>query len=387
MRVQLCRCFYNQEIFLVQERRGTRDDPLPLGPGQLGALVVAVGRGVLWGMPTVSREVRVWRAMAGAIPDGPLREDALSSLSRKRDHAEGAALFFLLARRRDRRLLRLLVAYQTIWDFLDNVSERDTGQANARQLHLALSEALDPDVPMSDYYAHHPWKDDGGYLCTLVQTCRAACLALPAYRQVREQMLAGVALCEVQGLNHNPDPVRRDAALQAWVAWLPYTEEPLEWFELAAAASGFLPHVLLALAAEHSSSQDDVAQTLTAYFPWVCLALTMLDSYNDWCEDLAGGAHSYISHYADPGTAVERLCEIVGEAARRARALPGGHRHATLIAAMIAMHLSRPSAWTADMRSRTHALASAGGSLTRVLLPLARVWRALYLKRAYTDWR
>ena len=47
-----------------------------------------------------------------------------SSIDRKRGHADGAALFWILPRRRDPNLLRLLVTYQIIWDFLDCVNER-----------------------------------------------------------------------------------------------------------------------------------------------------------------------------------------------------------------------------------------------------------------------
>jgi tetraprenyl-beta-curcumene synthase len=338
-------------------------------------------------MPVVSREVRLWRARAMAMPQGSLRVDALASLTRKRDHAEGAALFSVLARRQNPQLLRLLVAYQTIWDFLDNASERAPTPSNTRQLHLALSEALDPQAPISDYYLHHPCKSDGGYLAALVRSCRAGCLALPSYQQVRSQMLAGVALCEVQSLNHDPDPERRDATLRAWAERLADANPTLNWFELAAAASGFLPHVLLVLAAEPLCPQSDVAATFAAYFPWVSLALTMLDSYNDWCEDVAGGGHSYMSHYGDLATGVARLCEIIKQAARRAQALPGGDRHASVIAAMVAMHLSRPTAWTAQMRPHTAVIARAGGPLTRTLLPLARLWRDTYLRHASADGR
>jgi len=338
-------------------------------------------------MPAVSRELRVWHSRALAIPDGPLREDALSSLTQKRDHAEGAALFWVLVRHRDRRLLRLLIAFQTIWDFLDNASEREPTQANARQLHLALSDALDTDVPMSDYYSHHPSQGDGGYLQALVQTCRAGCRALPSYRRVRSQMLTGVALCEVQGLNHELDPGRRDASLKAWAQRSSHADPQLEWFELTAAASGFTPHVLLALAVDRSCAETDVSATVASYFPWFSLALTMLDSYNDCCADAEGDTHSYISHYDDHATAVARLCEIVDEAARRARALPDGHRHGALVACMVAMHLSSTTAWTPEMRAGTQAIANAGGSLTRLLLPLARVWRATYLRRTATAGR
>ena len=52
--------------------------------------------------------------------------------------------------------LRFLVAYQIIWDFLDSVHERAPGQANGRQLHLALIDALAPTRPVGDYYATAP---------------------------------------------------------------------------------------------------------------------------------------------------------------------------------------------------------------------------------------
>jgi hypothetical protein len=39
------------------------------------------------------------------------------------------------------------------------------------------------------------------------------------------------------------------------------------------------------------------------------------------------------------------------------------------------------------MRARTYAIASAGGSLTRALLPVARAWRAIHLRHAAADGR
>ena len=362
-------------------------DPAPFGPRQAWALLVAAIRELLWGLPAVSREMHAWQARAEVIPDRPLREDALDSLGRKRDHAEGAALFWILPRSRDQRLLRLLVAYQTIWDFLDNVSERDTGKANSRQLHLALTEALDPGAPISDYYRYHPWKDDGGYLRALVETCRRSCVALPSFTRVRSSVLAGVALCAVQSFNHDPDPDRRDAALSAWAQRECSGERAIVWFEFAAAASAFTPHALLALAAEPACSDADIAEALAAYFPWVSLAITMLDSYADRLDDAVSGEHSYISHYDDGDVAVQRLCEIVGRTTREVRGLRNGHRHTVLVACMVAMHLSREGAYAPDMRAGTRALARAGGSLSRLLLPLVRVWRATYLQRTATDGR
>jgi cytochrome P450 len=288
----------------------------------------------------------------------------------------------VLPRNRDRGLLRLLVAYQTIWDFLDNVSERSRGEANARQLHLALVEALDPEATLSDYYHFHPWKDDGGYLRALVETCRRLCAELPGYRQVRPLMLPGVRRCAIQGLNHEREPSRRDLALKEWGEREFADEHGLSWFERTAAESAFTPHVLLALAAEPACKEIDIAKTLDVYYPWVSLAITMLDSYADQLDDAATGNHSYISHYGNPDVAIRRLCEIVDRIGCEAHGLPNRYRHTTLLACMVAMHLSRDGACAPDMRAGTQILAGSGGSLTRLLLPLIRTWRAVYLERA-----
>jgi cytochrome P450 len=357
-----------------------KSDPAPFGPRQAWALVAAAARELLWGLPAISRELHSWRARAEAIPDRALREDALASITQKRDHVEGAALFWVLPDRRNRPLLRLLVAYQTIWDFLDNVSERDTGAANGRQLHKALVEALDPEAPISDYYRHHPWKDDGGYLRALVEACRASCAVLPSYSRVRPHVLEGVRRCSVQSINHDSVPGRRDAALRTWAKREFPSEHAMRWFELTAAASAFVPHALLALAAEPRCESHDIAHVYAAYFPWISLAIAMLDSYVDRFDDAVRGSHSYIAHYEDDDLAVLRLREIVDRTLRRANGLPNGHRHALVAGCMVAMYLSRDRAETPEMRARTRALAAAGGSLTRLLLPLLRIWRGAYLR-------
>lgn len=174
------------------------------GNKQIGVLARVATCELLWGCSAVAREVGVWRARAVAIPDRSLREDALSSLARKRGHTDGAALFWAITGVRSPRLLRVLVAYEVIWDFLDSTSERGAtaGLANGRQLHLALIDALDPTRPISDYYRHHPWQDDGGYLRTLVEVCREGCLRLPSYERVRAPLVREALRTEVLSINH-----------------------------------------------------------------------------------------------------------------------------------------------------------------------------------------
>jgi tetraprenyl-beta-curcumene synthase len=358
----------------------------------------------------------------------PLRADALSSIARKRASTDGAALFSTIPARRCPNLLRLLVAFETMADFLDTTSEHgvdaggtggarkgegkgkensgarraghrsaagcatgvDTSPATAVQagtasgvhLHRALSEALDPGGKASDYYRCHPWREDAGYLCALVGACRGCCARLPSYGRVRAPAIRAARLARVLGLNHEPEPSVRDASLAGWARREAEGWEELEWYESTAAASGWLAVLaLLALSAASGLDEDRVEETYAAYLPWVSLAGTMLDSYADQAADEAEGEHSYVAHYPCAERAVERLAELVGEAARRARALPDGPRHAVIVACMTAMYLSKDSARAPEMRGATRRLARADGSLAGLLLPVLRAWRIVYSQR------
>ena len=370
------------------ERRHSLDldtsDPAPLSARQIRALIGTATRELAWGLPRVAREVRSWRARARSIPDAPIREDALSALRDKRAQSDGAALFSTLPRERDRDLLALLVAYQIGWDFLDSVSERSAaaGRANGRQLHLALVDALDPARPIADYYRHNPWREDGGYLCALVAACRTHCTRLPAYARIRRIVVRDALRAEVLAINHDLDPARRDAALEAWAAGEFPTEHAASWFELTGAASaGLAGFALLALASEPACTDGEIARSHGAYFPWASALAAMLDSYVDQSEDAANGDHSYIAHYPTAEQAIHQICRLVGRCLREAHGLPDGERHTLITACMVAMYLSKDSALTPALHDRTGRIVDAGGSLTRALVPILRLWRIAYGQR------
>lgn len=326
-------------------------------------------------MRSGSRELARWRRVALEIPDPGIRRDALLVLRRKRTHVHGAALFSILPRRREPELLRLLVAYELIWDFLDNLSERaaGAGYTDGQALHSAIVEAIDPGSPVSDYYACLPWKEDGGFLRSLVVVCHECCAGLASYSSVRELALGDARLAQVLPINHKPDPARRDAALRAWVArHFPGSDVP--WWELSGAASAPLPILaLLALAAERRHIETEIEAAHDAYFPWVATATTMLDSFVDRAEDEQSGAHCYVEHYPDASGIAPRLQALLRRSLSEVRALEYGTKHTVIVSAMAAMYLSK-GAPTPEIRG----IVQAGGSLTRALLPVLRSWRAVF---------
>lgn len=360
---------------------------LPLTRPQRQALVAATGRELGWGLRAVAREVARWRARAQAIPDPELRRDALQALDGKRGHTDGAALFWTLPPHRSLVLLRTLVRYELLQDFLDTASEPggSLGPCDGLQLYLALADALDPARPLADHLLHHRDRDDGGYLTALVEACRGGCRRLPGHAAVRPLLLREAQRADVLLLNHEPCAVARDAGLRRWAARHAAEAPGLAWHELAAAASGWITtHALLALAARPDATPEDARSTHAAYFPWLALTLTLLDSYADRDEDAAAGRHNFFSHFAGDACAIERLEESLRRAAEAVRSLPGGERHAVLLACMLGLYLSKDSVRTPARRVTTAQLAEAGGALPRLLLPVLRIWRVCNGQRAVT---
>lgn len=366
-------------------RSVTEHDPAPLSLRQTLVLIRAVWRELSWGLPAVQREVRRWRLLAREIPAQTIRRDALSALDHKRGHIDGAALFSILPAARSHSLLRLLVAYEIIWDFLDCVNERgaQAGQSNGSQLHLALIDALDTTRPPADYYRLHPWQDDGGYLARLVQSCRESSGELPSFARLRPALVREAERAQVLAINHEPRAPIRDAGLRAWAKREFPTAHDTYWFELTGAASASLTvHALFALAAQQSVTDTEISAVRNSYFPWISAATTMLDSYVDQAEDAANSDHSYIAHYHTPFQANTRIEELIRRSLNGAATLPAGERHALIVACMIAMYLSKESARHPHLRSTTADFVHTGGALTRLLLPILRLWRLIYSQRS-----
>ncbi|HEV3094109.1 MAG TPA: DUF2600 family protein [Solirubrobacteraceae bacterium] len=345
---------------------------------QAWGLVLAVVRQLVWGLRGVLREVERWRSHAARIPDPRIRADALLALDHKRPNTDGAALLWTIPTQRCPTLLRLLVAYEIMGDFLDSTVERgvEAGIIDGTQLHLALVEAVDVQRPLSDYYRDHPWNQDGGYLNRLVRECRYSCTMLPAYVKVRPLLIRAAMLAQVQGLNHEPDLLLRQFTLETWALREGNADSGIGWYETAGAASAWLTVLaLMAVAAEPSPAENQPYEVFLAYFPWIGLAATLLDSYDDLVDDKRTGAYSYLAAYGSFDLAVQRIDQVVRRATFEARALRHGERHAVIVASMVALYLSKDSVRGPGIAESSRMLLRAAGPLAMLLSPVLRAWR------------
>jgi tetraprenyl-beta-curcumene synthase len=349
--------------------------------GSARLFATAASRYWLGVFPAVRTAQRRLLARAEQIPDPLLRSAALASHRDKVSNSEGLAALSVLAPAEYRgAVARSLVAYQLMLDYLDGVSEApsDDPMANGLRLHRAFEVALDPEAEHDDYYLYAPAREDGGYLCELIETCREPLSGLPGYPVVRERLLRQAVLCcESQALNHALRFATVQDQLDEWAARIALEsglEPGFEWWELiaAAAASSLCVGALLALAATPGATEADAQRLESAYFPWASGLNALLDSLVDLDEDPFEASH--LRRYESHDHAAERLAAIAAGARARVSELPDGQMHEAILAAMGALYLIHEEAWKPGREPISFAVYGALG-------PLARPSLAVHLLR------
>jgi tetraprenyl-beta-curcumene synthase len=328
--------------------------------------------------PQVQRELAVWESRAREIPDPLLRRQALNKLEGERLNPEAAALFAVLAPPAQRkRVVKLIVAYQVLYDYLDGVNEQPgyDGLTEGLQLHLALSDAVLPQRLQSDYYQCNPTADDGGYMRALCGFCRDLVTSLPSIHRCAGALEIATERCaEAQSHNH----ATRDGheQLTAWSLAQPAVRRGYHWWELAAGGISCLNiHAILACAADPRASTECAAQVDEAYFPSICSLSALLDSLADYHNDIETGNHSFLAHYRDERQAAVRLQAITAEATRLIGGLEQHRRHRIILSGIVAYYLSFDSAWEGFPAAAAQRLTDSSGTLGKTMCAVMRARR------------
>jgi tetraprenyl-beta-curcumene synthase len=343
-------------------------DPAAVTAGRLRAL----GRAATWelteGLRLVRAEHRAWTARADALEDPEARDEMHATLAAKRPLLDGAALFWTLADARDARLLRALVAFQILANHHDQTGERaGAGLPCSGPDMTSFPEVVDVGrAPRG--YAH------AAVLRALVATCHEGWSALPRYAEVLDLVVLEVRRARSLDLENTSSPQDRPALLHAHALRELARDPALTWFETSAGASSMLTVIaLLAAAARPGATRADLVATVQAY-TLVATLSSLLDNYVDEEEDRAGGHHNYLNYYGERAEAVARVGELMTLTLQRAARLPEADRHLVVICSMFAMYLTTDGARAHDPRE-VRRLVHAGGSLTRLLVPVLAAWR------------
>lgn len=242
-------------------------------------------------------------------------------------------------------LIPLIVAYQTISDYLDNLCDRSTSldPADFRLLHQSMLDAITPGAEPVNYYALRSEQNDGGYLYRLVRKCQEMTALLPGYASaVAEIHDLAVLYTDLQVYKHISPELREDA-LKEWWAQEGKRAPHLQWNEFAAATGSTLGVFMLFLAScDPKLTKSASVSIRAAYFPHLCGLHIMLDYLIDQDEDRAGGDLNFCNYYDNSDTMLNRIASIVEWARKDVRNLPETSMHRMVIEGLLALYLSDP---------------------------------------------
>lgn len=296
-------------------------------------------------LPEVRKSLHFWRQDAEGIPDPELRKQALASLETKQFHCEGGGIYAAGNLSMRHILIPLIVAYQTISDYLDNLCDRSTSldPADFRLLHQSMLDAINPTAEPVNYYALRSEQNDGGYLHRLVRKCQELTALLPGYASAAAEIHdLAVLYTDLQVYKHIR-PELREAALKEWWAVEGQRAPHLHWNEFAAATGSTLGVFMLFLAScDPRLSTSKAASIRAAYFPHLCGLHIMLDYLIDQDEDRAGGDLNFCNYYDNTDTMLNRIASIVEWARKDVQSLPETSMHRMVIEGLLALYLSDP---------------------------------------------
>ncbi|MCR8643884.1 tetraprenyl-beta-curcumene synthase family protein [Paenibacillus sp. N1-5-1-14] len=300
-------------------------------------------------LPEVRATLAQWREKAECIPDPELRKQAIDSITHKEFHCQGGAVYAAANISMRHVLIPLIVALQTISDYLDNLCDRSTSldPEDFRLLHQSMLDAVNPNATLQNYYALRTEQDDGGYLHDLVEECRRCIGQLPSYPLVASSVTSFVKLyTDLQVYKHIHRDLREDSLVNWWKQHRDNYPE-LHWNEFAAATGSTLGMFMLFLAAADTNLQASEVERITqAYFPSVNGLHILLDYLIDQQEDQVGGDLNFCTYYDNMNTTTLRIAYMVEQARGQIMHLEHPLFHRMIIEGLLALYLSDPKVRT-----------------------------------------
>lgn len=328
--------------------------------------------------PEVNKELFGWTGIAKGIVDEMLRAQALASISNKKFHCQGGSIYALYPKVNMSDTIKFNVSLQTISDYLDNLCDRAgvCDEASFRQLHLSMTDAVDIEQDIHDYYKFYPFKDDNKYLLKLVVECRSLISKLPSYRLVKNVIKKYIELyTDLQSLKHLSTDIR-EIRLTNWTnGYLSRFNDISSWEFCAAAGSTLGIFVLYAAASDPDLTTEEVRTIESAYFPWICGLHILLDYYIDLDEDLQNNDLNFTYYYGNLKSCEERLSYFIQQAFKSCSRLRYAKFHTTVVKGLLAMYLSDQKAFLGLNRLASKNLTRVGGIKTSFYHNICRFLR------------
>ncbi|HWO75712.1 MAG TPA: tetraprenyl-beta-curcumene synthase family protein [Bacillus sp. (in: firmicutes)] len=293
--------------------------------------------------PIVNEELSYWYERAKQIPNDELRKQAIASIEKKTFHCEGGSILSLLGEADYKKIIKFIVAYQTISDYLDNLCDRSTSldAIDFEQLHLSMKHSVTVGASPENYYCFRKDQNDGGYLEELVATCQSILEQSPFYGQIKDYLIELCQYyCDLQVHKHVTIE-ERESRLMNWFQkqkqWIP----EMEWYEFSACSGSTLGIFCLVSYSFRKDFPDIPFEPIKAgYFPYIQGLHILLDYFIDQEEDQTEGDLNFCSYYSDSEHMAERLVFFFNQAEKHIQQIPHAGFHRLINRGLLGVYLS-----------------------------------------------
>ncbi len=293
--------------------------------------------------PIVHLELEGWKERAMSIPNQELRKQALSSIEHKAFHCEGGSILSLLAPDMKENVIRFIVAYQTISDYLDNLCDRSVSldPDDFALLHQSMKDALSVGSIPVNYYALREDQDDGGYLQNLVLTCQTSLQKLIHYDSIHHDLIELCGYyCDLQ-IHKHVKMEEREGRLIRWFENHRRKLPEMDWYEFSACSGSTLGIFCLVSYASRQDFTPSYAEKIKkGYFPYIQGLHILLDYFIDQEEDQKGGDLNFCFYYENDEHLKNRLLHFLRKADEHTFDLPHARFHRLINKGLIGVYLS-----------------------------------------------
>ncbi|MBM7715852.1 tetraprenyl-beta-curcumene synthase [Bacillus thermophilus] len=332
-------------------------------------------------MPAVHEELGYWKQRADEIPNRELRQQALASIEHKTFHCEGGSIMALAALEKKRDVIKFIVAYQTISDYLDNLCDRSTSldPKDFAALHEAMEDALTVGATERDYYRHRQDRDDGGYLVDLMKTCQSVLERVPHYKTIKPHLFELCTYyCDLQIHKHVRTEEREDR-LKNWFAQYEHGLPKMGWHEFSACSGSTLGiFCLVSYAMRHDFMDEHAHMIRDGYFPYIQGLHILLDYFIDQEEDRKGGDLNFCFYYKNNEEMLNRFIHFLDEADKHTNNLPDRKFHRLINRGLLGVYLSDNKVHKQEnVKSMARKMMKRGGFISYFFYWNGRAYRAV----------
>ncbi|TYQ15823.1 UNVERIFIED_CONTAM: tetraprenyl-beta-curcumene synthase [Acetivibrio alkalicellulosi] len=311
--------------------------------------------------PQVKKNLNQYKKILGTSLDNELKTQALASINAKKFHCLGGSIYALYPDVNFHSTIEFITSLQTISDYLDNLCDRtDIKDKNSFwQLHLSLSDALEPSSTYNDYYMYYPYKEDT-YLQYLVGICKSSLSNLYSYRKAIPYIKKYIELYSHLQTYKHLDICVREQYMKNWGEKYLKSYPQISLWEFSAATGSTLGIFAMYAAAHNPLLSDEEFECIhNAYFPWICGLHILLDYYNDIkvCE--------------------ERIIFFAKKSLKMCTKLKYPLFHTTVVKGLLAMYLSDSKAFLCHNKKTSFNILNAMESDTKMYFRLCKLLRTV----------